>query len=205
MRKLLAIACVLALFVSWCCASFPRTATAKLDAVQQVMTYDMKTICTAWSPAKKVWITAYHCGKLMDFKLLVGGLVATRIADDEKNDLLALKVDLIADTLPVARYAPKIGDEVKLYGFPKPWVPTGQHMVFFGHLSNTRVVLQEAFTGPAEVQTFHAGGGPGTSGGPITGKLDEVIGMVRGGLETPSVVVVSTPYEEVRDFVKKVR
>lgn len=202
MKKTLVIVCLL--IVSWCCASLPQKRVAKLEPVQQVTTYDGRTICTAWSPKPKVWMTAHHCGKLLDFKVTVGGLVATVLAEDEANDLLALSAELVADTLPISRYPPQVGDEIKVIGFPKAWVPTGQHMIFYGHVSNTRIVLPEAFTGPATVQTFHGGGGPGTSGGPIVGPLGGVVGMVRGGLETPSVVVVSTPYEEIKAFVKKV-
>jgi len=199
----LVVAVLLLAVASWCCASLP-TKVAKLDPVQQVTTYDGRTICTAWSPKPKIWVTALHCGQAVGFQMTVGGMVATVRGADEANDLLALDAELLAETLPFSRYAPQIGDEIRVIGFPKAWVPTGQHMVFFGHVSNTRIVLPEAFTGPATVQTFHGGGGPGTSGGPILGKLDSVIGMVRGGLETPSVVVVSTPYEEIKAFLKKV-
>jgi hypothetical protein len=200
-KKALVTVCLLV--VSWCCATVPRNGTPRLDPVQQVSTLDGRTICTAWSPKPKLWVTALHCGQAVGFQMRIGGVSASVHATDEPNDLMALDADLVTDTLPVSRYAPQIGDEIKIIGFPRAWVPTGQHMTFYGHVSNTRITLFETFTGPSVVQTFHGGGGPGTSGGPILGKFDSVVGMVRGGLETPSVVVVSTPYEEIRDFLKK--
>jgi len=180
--------------VSACCASVPQAPVA--GPVQRLYHVSGQPLCTVFSVGRGRWLTAAHCAG--NGEVRVAGLPTEILATDLDRDLLLLGADLFAPPLTLGA-APVAGDEIHITGYPPQF--NNAPMVFFGRVAYPLAILERAFTRGDEVMVLHEGGGPGTSGAPVTTRSG-LVGVVRGGLETPSVVVLAVPYAHLKAFLR---
>ena len=149
-----------------------------------------QTQCTAFSidQIRGYFVSAKHCnlGQMPD------GIKVKKVSDDKVDLMLLESTTVKAPALKIATTPPKVGDEVRLLGYP---VGFYQPATFFGHVSMT-----EADFGQGKRVMFHEGGGPGMSGGPVLNKAGEVISVIHEAGEVPSVVVFGSQLKDLREF-----
>jgi len=191
MRVIGALACLL---VAACCASFPPNG-AVLPVQKLFSAVDGRPLCTTFAiHPSGVWVTAAHCGA--DEPVLVGLAEAEVIAVDVERDVLVLRAALVPDTILPLGHAPAVGDETRISCYPPAFLASEAPGIFFGHVIHPSMAVPAAFTRERPVLVLHEGSGPGCSGAPVVSE-GGVIGIVRGGIEVPSIVVVAVPFGDL--------
>ena len=181
--------------VAACCASLSTTIPA--HPIQRLYHESGRPLCTTFA-VREGWITAYHCTQMGP--VTVGGLPTPLVRAGPAADLALFAVDHPTQPFRVAHVDPPLGAAVTVTGF----VPQSGNLpiIFFGHISSLSTVLPNVVTGTDAVMLLHEGGGPGTSGAPVMYD-GRVVGVVRAGFETPSVMVLAVPTATLRAFLRQ--
>lgn len=142
--------------------------------------------CTAWSIDEKrdYVLTAAHCDQRTasgESSMLVDNLPTKILSEDKKKDLLVLEVKgLDKPALRLAKYNPKIGDEVASYGYGY-----ALERPFFRvtHISDDQLYIPyEGIGGPLILTDNNFI--PGQSGGPVFDENGDVVMIVQMGSDT---------------------
>ena len=191
MKKVLAL---LALTLTLACGSIPlkQTIPVALKSVGLVQ-FNEKGICTAFSINETgKWVTAGHCvdGTV---NVRVNGVAAKTLKFDSGIDLAIVQ----AGSAPALTLGsePDLGDLTVVIGHVTRSAPFS----FFGHVSVTAIDVTDDTGVDKNVMMLHEGGGPGTSGAPVIGD-DGVIGVVLGGAQFPSHMVMASKRRDVAKF-----
>ena len=101
-------------------------------------------------------------------------LVAERVADDEKNDLVVLRIDAIRPVLPIRRaHGLDKGEAVFALGYPLIGLQGREQKATFG-----RVNALTGLRGDERYTQVDVPIQPGNSGGPLLNRRGEVVGVV---------------------------
>lgn len=183
----------------------PMTAGPNLgdlrSSVRMVSSEDGSWHCTATAVRVKQWVTMAHCLPEMKPAPWFADEQARVIKVDEKADLLLLDGGPVVLPIPVAKDEPELGEVVNLLGFPGLWQEPLPPLIFWGHVQVLDVPIKGDGLGDHSGNRFHEGGGAGMSGGAIVNAKGELVGLMEGGTEFPSVSVASPRVKDIRKFL----
>lgn len=141
--------------------------------------------CTAFTidAAKDYVLTAGHCEQLSAgvSVMRVGGLPSTVVFQDEKKDLLVLRVE--GDEHPALKLAaenPSIGEHVASYGYG---YALGRPLFRTAYVSDDLFDASEYQVGPGPYIAVDNSFIGGQSGGPVVNANGEVVAIVQMGAE----------------------
>ncbi len=120
--------------------------------------------------APKRVVTNNHVAQIPGLK--INGKPTRVLGVDEANDVAILEAEVDCPCAPIAKEAPKPGDEVEVVGYPMQHVIEGIKTFFKGHVfGDIKDPARTLFSGFAM---------PGSSGGGIYNKKGELVGITSG-------------------------
>lgn len=152
-----------------------------LNPIQPIM-YQGEAICTAFSinQQKHLWMTADHC--IVDV-MEIGGGYGSEYWHDPTLDLAVIYTpDVSAPPLRVQRSAPRVGDQIKMVGFPLKFTVPFSVM---GRIAVLSVDITDSDGDTFNRTVYDMTSCRGNSGSPVMNLDHELIGVVTTGLGSP--------------------
>jgi hypothetical protein len=155
-----------------------------LDSVQS-LDDNGSTFCTVFSINEQEgnWGTAAHCALYVDellkkdHQVTISGQPAHIAYIDAFNDLAVLQSKARARTIPLSRYAPAVGDQISIIGYPLGITRT----VTQGYIAARLVPILHPFGFIMTSDFLDITTIGGNSGSPVLNSRHEVIGLLWGG------------------------
>ena len=194
-RPLFRVAATLLLLTALAVPTSARS--PRLEQSVQPLQFEGDTFCTAFSinEAEGLWASAKHCAVFVLEKKLpvtIGGVWAMPVYLAPMDDISVWQSAKHAPALRLADKAPKVGDLVRIEGYP---------MGLFRLIESRGFVAarqEPTDNGVSDVLDIAVYGG--SSGSPVLNSQDEVVGLLWGGWPGTGFAL-SVPWETVLKLI----
>jgi hypothetical protein len=158
--------------------------------------------CTAFSPEPHLWVTKSHCAR-SGYKFKIRGEVAEFVKEDKDQDLLLLHGPVVP-SIRIAKREVEIGDSLVLFGWPMAWGEEHPPFISHGYMSTLGLwtSLTPGLKKRVRMNVVDGVSYFGMSGGPVTNKRGDVVGVIDSLSITPPIpIAYITPLSELREFL----